>query len=195
MSVRLAGEDDIHAVADLHATLIAEGFLPTLGPRFLARLYRRMVRSPQSFVFVAETYGQVSGFAAATENVSALYRSFLLRDGVVSGLRAAPRLVMSWRRVLETLRYPTGGDGLPRAEVLAVAVSPAVQGQGVGRALVETVMVELGRRGVGSARVVAAAGNGPALGLYRACGFEPARRLQVHQGTTSEVLTWPSSCP
>ena len=39
-----ATDADVHAVAALHAERIAEGFLVTLGPAFLRRLYRRIVR-------------------------------------------------------------------------------------------------------------------------------------------------------
>lgn len=191
-TVRPARTDDAAAAAALHASEIGEGFLPTLGPAFLRRLYRRLVLDPSSFVLVAEDGGgRVVGFAAVAEDLGRVYRSFAVRDGVVAGIVAAPRLLKGWRKVRETLRYPAATTDLPPAEVLSVAVAPEARGRGVGRALLAEATAELTRRGVDGARVVTAATNDPALALYRAAGFREAERLEVHAGTASTVLTWP----
>ena len=191
VAVRPARTGDAPAAAALHASEISEGFLPTLGPAFLRRLYRRLVLDPSSFVVVADDGGRVVGFAAAAEDLGRVYRSFAVRDGVVAGVAAAPRLVKGWRKVRETLRYPAATGSLPAAEVLSVAVAPEARGRGVGRALLAEVLAEFARRGVDGARVVTAATNDPAQALYRAAGFREAERLEVHAGTASTVLTWP----
>jgi ribosomal protein S18 acetylase RimI-like enzyme len=191
VSIRPATIADAPAMARLHATEIGEGFLPELGARFLGHLYRRVVRSPSSFAFVVDDGAGVVGFAAGAENLRALYRSFLVRDGIAVVLAAGPRIARSWRRVVETLRYPArDGADLPAAELIAIAVGPGARGRGLGRELVATVTAEFARRGVTAARVVAGADNEAALRLYRACGFRTAATLQVHRGTASEVLTW-----
>jgi len=191
MSIRPATTADAPAMARLHATEIDEGFLPTLGARFLGHLYRRVVRSPSSFAYVVDDGAAVVGFAAGTENLRALYRSFLLHDGVAIVLAAGPRIARSWRRVVETLRYPAReGAELPPAELIAIAVGHEARGRGLGRELVDAVTAEFARRGVTAARVVAGADNEAALRLYRACGFRTAATLHVHRGTASEVLTW-----
>ena len=190
MIVRPGVKADAAAAARLHAGQISEGFLSSLGPRFLTLLYRRIVAWPRSFLMVAEEDGVVVGQAAATEDVSGLYRQFLVRDGVVAGALAAPHLLRQWRSVLETARYPSTHGDLPSAELLAVAVDAGSRGRGIGRALVLAANEELGRRGVGDARVVVAASNGPALGLYRSAGFRPSTTIEVHSDTRSQVLTW-----
>ena len=43
--LRRATVADADAISALHASCIAEGFLVTLGPAFLRRLYRRVVLS------------------------------------------------------------------------------------------------------------------------------------------------------
>lgn len=191
MNVRVGTEADVNLAARLHASEIGEGFLSSLGRPFLARLYRRIVRAPRSFLLVADDDGRTVGFVAGSEDVGALYRSFLLHDGVVAALRALPRIVRSARRVFETLRYPAGDTGLPAAELLAIAVAPDARGHGTGRALVDAFTAELRRRHVGEARVVVAADNERAVRVYEACGFKPATRIEVHKGTASQVLTWP----
>ncbi len=202
MTVRPAVAADAPRLAALHESRMSEGFLSALGPRFLRILYRRIVVSPDAFACVVEQAvpgpsgaGQVTvvGFAAAALDVSVLYREFVLRDGVIAGIAAAPRLVGSWRQVLETLRYPASTDDLPDAEILSVAVDPRVTGRGIGTEVVEAATGELTRRGVAAAKVVTAADNIAAQRLYVRCGFVPRARIAVHEGTPSEVLVWRSS--
>jgi ribosomal protein S18 acetylase RimI-like enzyme len=121
-----------------------------------------------------------------------------VHDGLVAGIQSAPRLARSWRRVVETLRYPSSGEtngetALPAAEILAVAVAADAGGQGLGRRLVGAATTELARRGITAAKVVAGAGNEHALRMYRECGFAERQRIAVHNGAPSEVLVWPSS--
>jgi ribosomal protein S18 acetylase RimI-like enzyme len=197
MTVRLAGAADAPRLAELHAARMTEGFLSALGPRFLRILYRRIVASPDAFAYVAEAPidGSVAvvGFAAAALDVGDLYRRFVVHDGVIAGLAAAPRLLRSWRQVLETLRYPASAEDLPDAEILSVAVDARAGGRGVGTLVVEAATAELARRGVAAAKVVTGADNVAALGLYTRCGFVHRAQMAVHQGTPSEVLVWSSS--
>jgi ribosomal protein S18 acetylase RimI-like enzyme len=192
-TVRPAGPDDLAAVAALHADRIGEGFLSSLGPGFLRRLYRRVVRSDDGFVLVAGAAGRVLGFVAGVGSVSALYRRFIVRDGVVAGALAAPRLVRAVPRVVETLRYPAATGDLPEAEILAVAVAAEAAGAGVGRALVRAATDAFAARGVTAAKVVTTADNAAALAMYRACGFVPTTGVEVHAGRSSEVLVWTAS--
>lgn len=188
----MATDEDVAPAAALHASEVAEGFLPTLGEAFLRRVYRRVVRHPRSFLLVSESAGSVVGMAGATEDVGSLYRAFLLRDGVVATAVAAPRVLRALPRAVETVRYPSRqvGAGLPRAELLAIAVAPAARGQGLGQVLVQGVTSEFRRRGVEAVRVVTAAANEPALRMYGACGFVPVARVQVHAGVWQTVLVW-----
>jgi len=191
--VRPALVSDVRRVAELHIDRIREGFLPTLGPAFLRRLYRRAVCSPRAFLFVASADERVMGFVAGVDDLKRFYRSFLIRDGLVAGTVAAPRLIRSLKRTLETLRYPGTTDGLPNAELLAVAVDERCAEQGIGRRLVEAATSAFRERGVAAAKVVAGAGNTRALRLYEGCGFAPFRTIAVHGRASSEVLVWPSS--
>ena len=146
---------------------------------------------PSSFAFVAADGDAVVGFAAGTENLRELYRSFLLHDGVAAWwqpvLGSRGRGGGCWRRCATR---PTKA-----AICRPPSSSPSQSGPRRGsrcsaRELVDAVTAEFTRRGVTAARVVAGADNEAALGLYRACGFRTAATLQVHRGTASEVLTW-----
>jgi ribosomal protein S18 acetylase RimI-like enzyme len=189
--IRPADDADLPAVAALHATRIDEGFLSSLGPAFLRRLYRRVRLDDRGFVLVAtDDDDVVTGFAAGVADLKALYRRFVLRDGLVAGLRSAPRLVRALPRVVETLRYADTGADLPTAEILAVAVARSAGGRGVGRSLVGAAVAEFDRLAVAAAKVVTTADNEAAIAMYRAAGFLPAATIEVHQGRTSQVLVW-----
>jgi ribosomal protein S18 acetylase RimI-like enzyme len=197
VNIRAAVPDDLAAVAALHADRIGEGFLSSLGPGFLRRLYRRVLESPDGFVLVAtpaaSAAGPVLGFVAGVGSVGALYRRFLLRDGIVAGVRAAPKLVRAVPRVVETLRYPAATDDLPAAEILAVAVAVDAAGAGLGRGLVGAATDAFTARGVTAAKVVTTTDNAAAVAMYRACGFASRAAVEVHAGRASEVLVWTAS--
>ena len=191
--IRFAELDDAWRLADMHARRINEGFLASLGPVFLGRLYRRVVRSPRAFAIVAEEDGRVVAFCAAAENVGRLYREFMVRDGIQAGVASAPRLVRSLPHVLETLRYPAATGELPDAEILAVVTDTEVASKGWGSLVLHETLAELERRGCSSVKVVAGASNEAALRLYERCGFAPLQQISIHDDVRSEVLVWASS--
>jgi ribosomal protein S18 acetylase RimI-like enzyme len=191
--IRPGTAGDARRAAELHASGITEGFLSRLGPRFLERLYRCVVRDEGSFLLVSEEGGIVNGMIAGSENVPALYKRFLRREGLAAAVVAAPRLVRNAGSVLETLRYSgSNDDELPSAELLSVAVDRTARGQGFGRRLVEALKEEFTRRGTSTSKVVVGADNEPALKLYRECGYRDAASVQVHRDVNSQVLVWSS---
>ena len=192
LMLRKGTEGDAAEAAALHAGQIGEGFLSLLGPTFLRKLYRRIARTPGSFLLVVEDGATTVGFLAGSTDVAGLYRSFLFRDGPSAALACAGRLLRSWRRVLETLRHGSG-DGEQGAELLAVAVDPLVRGQGAGMLLVNGFLDEIGRLGQNSAHVVVAADNEKAVALYARAGFHMAERFELHRGTESLLMRWPAT--
>jgi ribosomal protein S18 acetylase RimI-like enzyme len=200
--VRPARVGDAAAMARLHADGMPDAFLPTLGLRFLARLYRAVATDPEAVALVAEGVDGVVGFAAGVPSVGGFYRRFARGHGPAAALAAAPRLVRPSvaRRLLETVRYPAievagNGDGngrLPDAELLSIAVAPGFRAGGTGRALADGVLSGLAGRGVDDIKVVVGAANQGANRFYAKVGFSPAGHLIVHQGTPSNV--WIRSC-
>jgi glycosyltransferase involved in cell wall biosynthesis/ribosomal protein S18 acetylase RimI-like enzyme len=196
--VRPARGEDAGTMAWLHADGLPDAFLPTLGQRFLTRLYRALVADSEAIVMVAESAAGVVGFAAGVTSVDRFYRRFVRRQGIAAALAAAPRLVRPGvvRRLLETARYPavafTGDHRLPDAELLSIAVTPAVRTAGTGRALADGVLAGLAERGVDEIKVVVGAANQGANRFYERVGFREAGQLTVHNGTSSNI--WTRSC-
>jgi ribosomal protein S18 acetylase RimI-like enzyme len=193
--VRFATLEDVPAIAALHATRISEGFLVTLGPAFLRRLYRRVAFSRRAFLLVADDAGAVCGFIAVAENTRALYVEYLLHDGIAAAVAASRGIARAPRSVLETLRYGlragNDADGGAAAEILATGVAADHSGRGIGSRLVRAAVEELERRGVASARVVTAVGNEAAVHAYERGGFRSQGRDAVHRGVDQELLVWP----
>jgi glycosyltransferase involved in cell wall biosynthesis/ribosomal protein S18 acetylase RimI-like enzyme len=196
--IRPARAGDAAAIARLHTDGMPDAFLPTLGRRFLHRLYRALAGDPRAVALVAETPQGVVGFAAGVVSVGDFYRRFAVRHGPAAAVVAAPRLVRPTvaRRLLETVRYPaqpaTPAARLPDAELLAIAVTREARAGGTGRALADGVLDGLARRGAGEVKVVVGAANVGANRFYAKVGFQPAGQLFVHQGTPSNV--WIRSC-
>jgi ribosomal protein S18 acetylase RimI-like enzyme len=191
VNVRKGDAQDARFAASLHATEIRTGFLSTLGPGFLVRLYRRITSTHGSFLLVAEAGDKCVGFVAGSLDVKKLYRSFLASDGVFAAAGAFVHILRSLPRVIETLRHglgdSSGGEG---AELLAIAVDPAWRGKQIGRRLVAQFLNELQDLGAASAYVVVGSDNAPALALYRSAGFGEAVTYPMHSGTSSVVLRW-----
>jgi ribosomal protein S18 acetylase RimI-like enzyme len=187
--LRTGTDADAATAAALHAGQIREGFLSFLGPAFLRRLYRRVARTPESFLLVVRAEPAPVGVRAGSTDVASLYRAFLWRDGPAAALASCGRLVRSGRRVVETLRHGTGGAA-EGAELLAVAVAARAQGRGAGTLLVEGFLAEMRARGQDAAHVVVAADNETAIALYRRAGFSPVERFALHAGTESLLMGW-----
>ena len=194
MVLRTGTAADAAAAAVLHAGQIHEGFLASLGPRFLGRLYRRVPQVPGSFLLVLEIEGRIVGFLAGSVDVGALYRQFLIRDGAFAVFGCAWRLVRSPRRVFETLRHGTSEDQ-DEPELLAVALDPGARGLGGGRVLVEGFLTEIARRGRSTAHVVVASRNHRAVALYRRTGFAVVERFELHRGSESLLMRHSASLP
>ncbi len=89
---------------------------------------------------------------------------------------------------------PAGGMILARtvadeAEVLTLAVDPAAQRHGIGRALLQQVLATAQERGASAIFLEVASGNAPARSLYAGAGFlEVGRRSGYYPGGDALVL-------
>src|SRR5436189_62446 len=107
---------------------------------------------------------------AAAEDVRKFYVEFMARDGLMAGMRSAPRLLRAVPHVMETLRYPSDTTSLPKAEILAVVCDRRFAGLGYASRALHHALRELEARGCATAKVVAGAENESALRLYERCG-------------------------
>lgn len=191
--IRPARPSDAPALARLHRQELPTAFLPSLGDRFLRRLYRALAADEHAVALVAEDAQEIAGFATGVPSVEAFYRRFCLRHGIPAVLAAAPRLLRPAvvRRLLETVRYPGEASSLPDAELLSIVVAPRHRARGVGGALAEEVLRGLSDCGAGEVKVVVAADNEGANRFYPRTGFRHWGQIAVHEGTPSNVWVRP----
>lgn len=193
--IRRARPGDAAAMARLHRESLPTAFLPTLGDRFLRRLYGAMTRDADAVALVAEERDRVVGFAAAVPSIATFYRRFVRRQGISSALVAAPHLARPSvvRRLIETARYPTRLDGVPDAELLSIAVDPSCRSRGVGSALARAAARALAEQDVREFKVVVGAENDGANRFYEGLGFRSVGPVALHAGVPSNV--WVTACP
>jgi glycosyltransferase involved in cell wall biosynthesis/ribosomal protein S18 acetylase RimI-like enzyme len=193
--VRMARPDDAPTLARIHRQALPDAFLPSLGDRFLRRLYRALAADGEAVALVAEDGEGVMGFATGVPSVRRFYRRFFLRHGLPAALAVAPRIARPSvvRRLRETAVYPQRSGELPDAELLSIAVSPGRTSRGVGRALAEATIAALSEHGVTEIKVVVGADNKGANRFYSQVGFHPLGDIAIHDGAASNV--WVISCP
>jgi ribosomal protein S18 acetylase RimI-like enzyme len=185
-------DHDIFAqIAALHRAEIPDGFLPTLGARFLTALYSSIAMAPDAFIRVAVSGGAVRGFICAATSTPRVYRHVLRSRGLALAVAAAPRALSPGvlRRVWETLRYP--GDpklsDLPDAEILNFCVSEKDQRRGTGRALFTALVQEFSARKTSRIRIVTGRNQRSAQSFYLKAGATLRAETEIHVGTKSLI--------
>jgi GNAT superfamily N-acetyltransferase len=166
-------------IAKLHSTGITEGFLSSLGTRFLSVLYRGIARSNYSGVMVAIEQDKVIGFISYTKDIKICYRELLRSEWPALAVSLLPNIAKPsvYRRILETLRYPKrqvqriGASPDTSAELLSMAVGSDARGKGVGKLLVNALDQEMSRLGVVGYQVVTHGIDERSNAFYVSCGF------------------------
>lgn len=178
-------------VARLHSNNLDQGFLATLGPRFLALMYRAIDECDSSVLLIEQRNDCVIGFISGTHTMGPIFRQML---------RHWPRLIPAlfpsifnpgcvWR-ILEILSYSGKGtsfDELPAYELLSIAVDQSARGQGVSERLYMGLVDYCRERGIPAFKIVVGQGLAPAHRFYRRMGAEVAGETEVHKGEKSIV--------
>jgi len=209
-------DEQIAAVARLHAAEVGEGFLTSLGESVLRLLYHHIGTSPRCGLFVAyamagsaasnaaqrPSHGAAGtehdgteplGYICGTRDTRALYREFLWRRWPAALPTLAPRLLSPGRlrRAFETLRYPGQRPiDLPPAEIINFVVAPAARGRGVAPALFADLMRWFAAQPVAAVRIVTGERQVRAHGFYEKVGAELAGRTSVHRGVRSRAYVY-----
>lgn len=179
-------------VAELHAAGIDRGFLTTLGPRFLRLMYQAIAESPTGVLEVERRDGRVVGFISGSDGMRPVLRE-MLRHPIVLAAALAPAVVRPHMiaGIIEVLRAASrtrsGARGLPRAELLSLAVDVGYRGQGIAEALYRTLQSRFHATGVASFRIIVGDALLPARRFYERMGARPIGRTEVHRGGGSTI--------
>jgi len=178
-------------VARLHIEGINQGFLTTLGERFLAMMYQAIDESDGAVLFVEYDGDRVVGFVTGAESMRPIFRQMLRQKArLASALAPAllnPRKVVRILEILRHSRTQTGSDSLPEFELLSIAVARAARRKGVAKRLYEALVVFCAENGFPAFKIVVGANLAPAHAFYRQMGAIPTTTISVHHGQESVV--------
>ena len=140
-------------VVEVHMKAFPEFFLTFLGPRFLREFYKSFIYDNTGIGFVAKdsSTGSILGAVVGPLVPGGYFKRLLKKRwyafclASVSAILKRPTVI---KRLFRALFYRgEAPSGPQRALLSSIAVSPDVQGQGVGQALVKKWVEEVQRRG------------------------------------------------
>lgn len=179
-------------IACIHRDSISEGFLSTLGSRFLALLYESIDRAPDCVLIVIRVDGKIVGFVSGGQTLKQVYKMMLGAWGrLFMALLPAMLSPRKLHRIAETVLFSNknmGGDmDLPPNELLSIAVSKEFRGQGFADQLFNNLVDHFRVRGVEKFKIVVGEALQPAHKFYRRMGAYPVAHAEVHKGSRSTV--------
>ena len=188
-------------VALLHAQSITTGFLSSLGPTILKRLYSRIAQSPGTIIITATNESrEVVGFIAGSLSTKTMYRFILLHHGLFFLLILLPRLFNGKIifKIIETVLYPfrkqkskeqqiklkkTNGslcDDHTQAELLSIAVKSMCRGSKIGKKLTAALEDFFRRNAISQYTVVTFSEDLQSNRFYSSCGFTLSQQFEHH---------------
>jgi ribosomal protein S18 acetylase RimI-like enzyme len=185
--VRAAVASDIPYIVDVHMRSFKGFFLTFLGPAFLRELYTATLVEPSGVIYVAENEEGICGFVSGTSYISGFYKRLLyLRwwrfalASIASVLRrpsALPRLLRAFTMPAQTSQLDT------QATLMSIAVSPELQGSGIGKQLVEVFFTEMCRLGAKAINLTTDRDNNDrANRFYQNLGFHLSKTFTTPEG-------------
>lgn len=178
-------------VAKIHMDCINQGFLPTLGDKFLVLLYESIEAAPDSALFVERIDGKVVGFVSGGRGMGSIYRQMLKRwPRLISALFPALLSPRKLKRIFEIVwfsRKQKPVPGCPAAELFSIAVQDSARGTGVAVRLYRALMEYFALDGETAFCIVVGDSLAPAHHFYQRMGAVPVAQISVHDGQGSTL--------
>lgn len=194
VNVYLATKNDALQIAKIHQQEIDQGFLSQLGIKFLSKLYKVMVISPNSFVVVAKENDRIVGFISGCTNVNKFYRDFLKKYFFHAFFILLPKIfkLSILKKILETLKYLRQKEEkkLPETELLTIAILKKFQGQDIIQKIFEKFISELKKRKIKQFKVVVGENLSRAIGFYEKMGFKFFSLKSIHKKQPSRIYIY-----
>ena len=180
MNVRRMRRDDVDAVVAIHLAAFPSFFLTFLGPRFLRVFYDAVMRD--GIALVATENDRVAGFVVGMLESQSFYRRLFRKRFVQVAIAIIPAVLRrpsTIGRVMRRARQRTS-EVTAGAELMSLAVHPRRQHHGLGRALVEAFVRELGTEPLWL--ITDAAENDAVKKFYESLGFAARREFTNAEG-------------
>lgn len=188
-------DNDYLRIAEIHAKSITQGFLTTLGIRFLVILYKAIDESDSSALIVAKENNEIVGFVAGSANVGLVYRA-MLKNWFKLSIALLPALISSEKiyRIFETILFSKRKiheeTVLPSAELLSISVLPEYRGKKHAEYLFKELVAHFESIGLNEFKIVVGEALEPAHRFYCKMGAEAVAQSEVHHGNKSIIYIY-----
>jgi ribosomal protein S18 acetylase RimI-like enzyme len=177
----------IEQVVSVHQHSFQGFFLSLLGRGFLSLFYSAGVVYAEGVGYVYIEDDRITGFVFGVANSSKFYRYLLQTRWLrfaIAALSATWRDPTIIRRLLRAWRYPSQTAKQPEAATLmSIAVSPDVQGIGIGTELVLVFLEAMRARGIRYVSLTTdRLDNDRANAFYSKRGFSCSRTFTTPEG-------------
>jgi len=181
----------LRQVAQLHAACIDQGFLSSLGARFLLVLYRAIDRCDSSGLIVEHDGPVVIGFVTGGHGMGPIFRE-MIRDWPALTAALLPVIVhpKKIKGIFELLKRRDSAEtnaDMPKHELFSIAVAPAARGTGTAARLYRALSAWFEDRNVPAFCIVVGENLTEAHRFYTRMGAEPMDSLRVHGDARSTV--------
>lgn len=181
LTVRAMTMADVERVVGIHVVAFPGFFLSFLGPRFLRVFYAESVVLGE-VAQVAEVDSRVVGFVMGSTDPGRFFKMLLRRRLLRFAWAAVPavarRPAVAFRVARAVLKPREAAKQAGTATLMSIAVDPAAQGTGAGKALVLGFIDEAARRGAVKVDLTTdKVGNDGTNAFYRSLGFSVAREI------------------
>lgn len=178
-------------VAVLHCANINQGFLSSLGPRFLSLLYWAIDEDESSVLIVESVGNKVIGFVSGGQGLRPLYRRMLSRWPSLL-IAMLPFALRPWKLIgiLEIMRHSFKGVSsteLPAHELLSIAIDREHRGKGIADQLYHSLEAHFRKQKVEAFKIVVGEKLAAAHKFYRRMGAQPRTSIEIHSGDRSVV--------
>ena len=179
-------------IAKLYIENIEQGFLPLLGPNFLALLYRAIDESESGVLLFSEKDGELIGFVTGADSMRSIYRKLFNHfPRLIFSL--APSLIYPRRflKIIEILLYSLQRNDkavLPKHELLSIVVCPEYRGSRVAQGLYMRLANYFKKNGATSFAITVGDELKIAQRFYTAQGAKAVSKISVHKNASSTVF-------
>lgn len=175
---------DTLALARIHRTALADDFLPSLGGRFLERVYwPATFHSAHGVNLVARDGSQPIGFVTIAHDSPAFTADVMRGRMAALGLAAIGAAVRRPAHLLKSAEVLwsvlTARPDPVDAEIVLIAVADSHRGKGVGKRLVAAALAYLRERGVRQCRTKTLAANTNVIAMYESLGWHVRDRFRL----------------
>jgi ribosomal protein S18 acetylase RimI-like enzyme len=186
--IRRATAGDVSGIVDIHREAFSHFFLTRLGGAFLRKYYGLVLDYQLGIILLAESDGELQGFACGFVAPSQFYRLMWRRSmrfvlpvlwALIRQPWLIPRVLFGVRRI----QAPASEWPDASCELSSIAVAPRASGNGFGKSLIYAFLAEA--RSMEAQRVYLttdAENNDAANGFYRDVGFRHTRRFLQQRG-------------